>query len=145
MTRVKDYPCTAVMTYRSSSLRSHTDNYNHICGFCRQARPLLWQIDAVMRDAEVGEGAGEWHREGGQEQGNMCRHGAQQRMRDDWRHLVRDCSISVPYTRFHSSRTLLFIHSLAPLRVISCPVWLKNTFCLYGPCHSPLVPYNGGF
>lgn len=31
----------------------------------------------VMRDAAEGEGAG-WKRQGGQEQGNMSKHGAQQ-------------------------------------------------------------------
>lgn len=80
---VSNDPCqrllrTAVMTYHTSSLRPHTDNYNHIYSFCCRIRPLLWQIDMVMRDAAVGEGAGEWNREGGQEQGNVSKHRLQQ-------------------------------------------------------------------
>ncbi len=77
-------PRTAVMTYHTSSLRPHTDNYNHIYSFFCRIRPLLWQIDMVMRDAAAGEGVGEWNREGGQEQGNMSEHRAQQwRMTED--------------------------------------------------------------
>ena len=55
-------PRTAVMTYHTSSLRPHTDNYNHIYSFCCHIRPLVWQIDMVMRAATAGEGAGEWSR-----------------------------------------------------------------------------------
>lgn len=117
-TPVSNDPCqrlphTAVMTYHTSSLRPHTDNYNHIYSFCCRIRLLLWQIDMVMRDTEVGEGAG------GVEEKKRARAGeyVQARstaMRDDCRHLVRNCSISVPYTGFHSSCKLLFIHPLAP-------------------------------
>lgn len=108
-TPVSNDPCqrvphTAVMTYHTSSLRPHTDNYNDICSFCSQIRPLLWQIDMVKGVSAVGERS----REGGQEQGNMSKRS------DDWRHLVRNCSISVPHTGFHSSPRLLFTHPLAP-------------------------------
>ncbi len=34
-------PRTAVMTYHTSSLRPHTDSYNHIYSFCCRIRPLL--------------------------------------------------------------------------------------------------------
>lgn len=82
-TPVSNDPCqrlprTAVMTYHTSSLRPHTDNYNHIYSFCCRIWALLWQIDMAMREIEVEEEARESKRKRGQEQGNMSRHGAQQ-------------------------------------------------------------------
>lgn len=117
-TPVSNDPCqrlprAAVMTYHTSSLRPHTDNCNHICSFYCQIRPLSWQIDMVRGDTAVGEGAQERKRRRRARAGEYVQ-AQSAAMRDDWRHLVRSCSISVPYTGFHSSPKLLFIHPLAP-------------------------------
>lgn len=50
--------CGDIMTYHTSSLRPHTDNYNHVCGFGCRVRLLLEQIDAAMRDGVWGGGGG---------------------------------------------------------------------------------------
>lgn len=142
-------PHTAVMTYHTSSLRPHTDNYNHIYSFCYWISPLLWQIDMVMRDAAVGEGAGEWNREGGQEQGNMSKHSNEGWLKTPSEELQYQCSLHrvsfFTQVIVHSPPCPLKSHILPCLaKEHSLSVWalsLHSCFLQWGvlSCHTRCV------